>query len=407
MYNRKQTRETALEWTALALFLFFPFVGYLPHPTMLLTAIVLALQGQLLWRCGRGKQRIDCDPIDLGIALLSVAFIVSGLLTGGTAIFEGAVRAVLLSAYFPTAVLWRQSEWQKRGAWILQISGGIAAFLGILQYFLGKAQLKWVDTARFADIGGRVTGGFENPNVFSVYLLTVIPFSLVAIFWERASYAPRLVSLVCLLAELLCLILTWSRGAWLGAMLVIFVFFLTFNRKTRRLLAVGFLPMLAASCFLPHNIINRFLSIGNLNESSIRYRLLTWQGVWSMICEHPFGVGLGYEAFSRQYLPHAVKGTETVIHTHQILLQILCELGILGLILFLGALFMVFQAVIRNRRLLHPIGMAGALALLGVLAAGLFDNVWYHHGVFCLFWIVTALAAKSATEVEERREKDF
>jgi O-antigen ligase len=118
-----------------------------------------------------------------------------------------------------------------------------------------------------------------------------------------------------------------------------------------------------------------------------------------MICDHPLGIGLGYERFSGHYRPYALKGTETVIHTHQILLQIFCELGIFGLLLFLMFLGVFFFESVKQR---HCIGQdrklrcfGGSIAITGALAAGMFDHIWYHHGVFCLFWGMAALAASA------------
>lgn len=386
------------EGMILLLFLSLPFLGYVSHPTVLLTAIVCIIQGAWLWQIIKGKRRICFAPIDTVVILLASAFFLSGALTPGAraAFFEGLVRALLLLLYFPSVDFFRRPIWRKRGAFALQCAGGFAAFLGILQYFLGKAQLKWVDLDRFSDIGGRVTGGFENPNVFSVYLLLVLPLSLVSVFERDNPFCARLFSAICLLSEILCLIFTWSRGAWLGAILSIFLFFLFFSRRTRRCLMIGALPLLLLSFYLPRNIVNRFQSIGNLNESSIRYRLFVWRGVLRMICDHPFGIGLGMERFSEQYLPYAVKGTETVIHTHQIFLQILCEIGSLGLILcliFLGLLICkLLPKALKDHRDDDVQCFGGGMAMLGTVTAGLFDNIWYHYGVFCLFWIMAALS---------------
>ena len=394
-------RSDITEWLSLFLLLVFPFLGYLPHPTLLLTGMVCVTLGLWLWQWKTGKYSPDFSALDLLVLLSALSFFLSGTLTFGsrTAFFEGLVKALLLLFYFPSVAFFCRSKWRERGFFALQFSGGIAAFLGILQYFRGKALLQWVDLQRFSDIGGRVTGGFGNPNVFSIYLLLVFPISLVMLCKGKESLESRLFAFLCLCAELLCLILTWSRGAWLGAMLSIFLFLLFFSHRTRRWLLIIPIPVFVVCFYLPHNIVNRFQSIGNLSESSIQYRLFVWKGVWRMLCHHPFGIGMGREAFTAHYLPYAVKGTETVIHTHQIFFQILCELGIIGLILFLSFLAILFYQLIKKSRRTQDddtsVIFGGGLALLGALAAGMFDNIWYHSGVFCLFWVMAALAASA------------
>ena len=388
------------EWTMVALLLSFPFLGYLPHPTLLLTLLVCLALAFWAWQRVIGKRRPRLETVDFMVLLLAMAFILAGALVRigwKEAFLQGITRSLLLFIYFPAVDFFRCSVWRKRGAFALQISGGIAAFLGILQYFQGKALLGWVDLTRFSDIGGRVTGGFGNPNVFSVYLLLVLPISLVFLFQEKSPLTSRFFALICLSFELLCLVLTWSRGAWLGAIFSLFLFLLLFSRFTRKCLLWGSPLLLSLPFFLPHNIINRFLSIGDLKESSIQYRLWVWKGVGRMLWEHPFGIGLGYENFSARYHLYAVSGTETVIHTHQIFLQIFCELGVIGAILFLLFLGLLLFKLLKKpvqSRLDHELRLfGGGIGLLGVLVAGLFDNIWYHYGVFCLFWIMAALSS--------------
>ena len=399
-------------WWMIGLLFVLPFFGYLPHPTLLLTGIAGAIQALWQYQNRKSKPFLPVVSVEYFAFLLAIAFFLSGVASlNWRAFSEGTVRALLLMLYFPFVALFRHEVWRERASFALQFSGGIAAFLGIFQYFRGEAPLKWVDIERFSNIGGRVTGGFGNPNVFSVYLLLILPISLVMLFRENEPSLSRVFSFLCLCVELLCLILTWSRGAWLGAMLEILLFFLLFSRHTRKCLMIGIIPAVAATFFLPANIINRFQSIGNLNESSIRYRIFVWRGTWEMICDHPFGIGLGYENFTAHYLPYAVKGTETVIHSHQILLQILCELGFIGLVLFLsflgGTFYCLIKGGIKSKACANsePWSFCGGLSLLGALAAGMFDHIWYHYGVFCLFWIVAASA--SSDFARERSKKAF
>ena len=408
MSNKKNAylkAEQFFKWSMLALLLSFPFFGYLKHPTLLLTLLVCLTLAVWGWHRTKGKQRLFLDPVDFIVLLLAIAFFFGGAFVKNDwreAFLQGITRALLLLIYFPAVDFFRYSLWRKRGAFVLQISGGIASFLGILQYFQGKAILKWVDLERFSDIGGRVTGGFGNPNVLSVYLLLVLPISLVFLFQEKSPLMSRLFALISLSFELLCLILTWSRGAWLGVIFSVFFFLLLFSRLTRKCLLWGIPLLLSLSFFLPHNIINRFLSIGDLKESSIQYRLWVWKGVGRMLWEHPFGIGLGYENFSARYRPYAVSGTETVIHTHQIFLQIFCELGVIGGLLFLFFLgWLLFRLLKKSSQIEKNHEMqrfGGGGALFGVLIMGMFDDVWYHYGVFCLFWIMVALSSSYARD---------
>ncbi len=397
----------APELPMLLLLAAFPFLGYTKHPTLILLCAVLLIQ--FVWFCKilRGRRTIRFELVDFLVLLMMAVFLMGGITTVGRreAIFAAITRATLLSLYFPAVGLFVRPRWRKRAVFLLLLSGGACAFLGILQYFQGKAALQWVDLSRFSDIGGRVTAGFSNPNVLSVYLLLVFPLSLAVGFSEHENIGLRIFSLGCCLTEGLCLIFTWSRGAWLGALLAVLLFFLLFSHQTRGLLMLFALPCAVLISYLPHNITNRFASIGSLAESSIRYRLYVWRGTWRMIRANPFGIGLGQENFYIHYLPYAVSGTEGVIHTHQIFLQLICELGFPGLLLFLTFLTVFFLCVTQTSDKALSDSRAerfgGSLAVAAALAAGFFDHIWYHYGVFAMFWVMVALAS-SHTAVNQK-----
>ena len=111
---------------------------------------------------------------------------------------------------------------------------------------------------------------------------------------------------------------------------------------------------------------------------------------------HPFGIGSGESAFRAVFPYYAVSGTENVMHAHQIFLEVAVEIGVVGLLLFVTVLIGFLRRGVRfcrtegegSRR------MEGAclLSLLaGSLLMGLFDSLWYHNGLYWLFWSVAAL----------------
>ena len=165
------------------------------------------------------------------------------------------------------------------------------------------------------------------------------------------------------------------------------------------------IPIGASVGFLPHAVRNRFSSIGALSESSIRYRLYTWRGVLRMLADHPFGIGVGAQAFSQTYVRYSVSGTETVMHAHNLFLRIMCDLGLAGVLTFSFFLMCLLFRVIGRLQSL-PTGESRLLtlscfsSLLGCLIMGLFDDVWYHFGLTALFFIVCALLMHVDESVE-------
>jgi O-antigen ligase len=390
-----------------SLFLLLPFFNILPHPTLILLAFVLMIELSWLCRVLCGRRRMRFGLIDALVLLLALQYALGGMIGDRRAFYAGLTSAALVLVWFPTVNLLYSKAWRKKAAVALCFSSLVTSFTGVLQFLLGKSELRWVDLARFSDIGGRVTSFFENPNVLAVYLLLTVPLALNLVIGLDASLFQRALGAFALVFGLLCLLWTWSRGAWLGMLLVILLFLILYSKESMALLLILVLPAGASLGCLPHAIRNRFSSIGTLTESSIRYRLYTWRGVLQMLAEHPFGVGVGEAAFSRAYASYAVSGTETVMHAHNLLLLVACELGCAGVLTFLLFLLCLLLCAIEK---LYGLGIGDErllsitcfCALSGVLVMGLFDNIWYHFGLMALFFAVSSMLTHTDGAMEGR-----
>ena len=118
---------------------------------------------------------------------------------------------------------------------------------------------------------------FENPNVLAEYLIMVLPLILAAFILKSGARGKLMLAVAGALCAA-CLIYTWSRGAWLGCLIGLFIFMLMYSKNTLVFLlfctlGIPFLPFI-----LPDSIIQRFMSIGNLGDSSTSYRVYIWQG---------------------------------------------------------------------------------------------------------------------------------
>lgn len=359
------------------LMLLFPFLPLSSHATAFLavgTALSLAaFAGK--WLSGR-------RPFGTGIPdRFALGFAAAFLLSGGMA---GVVSALLCFGGW-TTVRSLGGRWRARMAASLILSASLSACVGILEYFTGRATLGWVDVTRFSDIGGRVCATFSNPNILAVFLLLAYPMALCGIGCFRST-AARILSGIGAGGMALCTVLTWSRGAWLGMLAETLLFLLLFSRRSLSLLAVLPLPCAALLPFLPHSLTNRFASIGNLGESSIRYRLEVWRGIARMLAANPFGIGTREADFRHVWQNYAIPGTETVMHAHALLPQAALEVGIPGALIFVG--FLV--CLVRSFR---PVGwsVGGFCAVCGALVMGMFDHLWYARGMLWLLFAVAAL----------------
>ena len=388
---------TVPEIGVLTVFFMLPFLNFFTHPTLILLLFTVLTELTWLLKAVTGRRTLRFGLLDLSVLLLALCYFVSGLSgAGGKASFySGAVYAAGICFWCPVRSLLSQKGWRNRALVGLGISSVFTAFLGIFQYISGKAELKWVDSSRFFDIGGRVVSSFTNPNILAIYLLLTAPFLLAGGLSPERKPLARILSVLGFFAVGVCLTLTWSRGAWLGFMIACLFFFLCYSRMSAGALLLSAFPILSALPHLPHNVINRFSSIASFADSSIRYRFYTWQGVLRMLKEHLFGIGVGSEAFFAVYPKYAVSGTETVMHAHNLPLQVFVSLGLPGgliFLFFLGLLFLyTVHAISAQTHSERNVFLGAACALIGVLIMGWFDDIWYHSGMLVLFFSVAAL----------------
>ena len=371
----------------------FPFLQLLAHPTVVLAGLcaLLLLSWGIKAACGR--RELSIEVYDLPAVLFCLLLLFGGLISRGD-VADGLVAALLASAFLPARRLLAEEKCRHAAQMGLMISSSLVALIGVWQFFFGDLPVLWVDRNRFFDAPGRVSALFGNPNLLAIYLLLCLPHALLGACNRHRSTPIRTLFAFGAALQSFCLILTWSRGAWLGFLLELVLFLLFYNSTTRAVALISPIPLVAALPWVPHRITDRFLSIGELTESSIRYRLYTWQGVGRMVVAYPHGIGVGEQAFSAVYPQYAVSGTERVMHAHNVFLTVAIELGIAGL-----AVFGLLLALPLLRAVVHARISAGVLSISGALAMGLFDHLWYERGM--LFLLLVSLAWAIVGEEEE------
>lgn len=366
-------------------------------PTMVLAALTLFVTLCALLKIVCGKRSVKFGLIDLAITVFGAITILGGIVSPDPSgsIKPALIYTVFILAYFLVANLIRTRQWLNRCLWGMTLSLFAVSAYGIMQYVFGFGAVTWQDTSMFSDISGRVFSTFENPNVLAEYLIMLIPLAIALVF-DSSKHSAKGVALVTLAASVLCLVFTWSRGAWLGFIFGVLVFLLIYSKKILAALfaltaLIPFLPFV-----LPDSVINRFSSIGNIADSSTSYRVNIWTGVMRMLKDHWFtGIGTGLPAFSKVYPGYSLSGIESAPHAHNLFLQIITEHGVVALIIFILIIFLFVQSVFSfgkyesgKSKLTASALMCGILA---VLLQGLTDYIWYNYRVYLIFWLVIGL----------------
>ena len=381
------------EFGVLAILTALPFA-----PTMGLVAAVLFVSACYFFKVMCGKRSVRFDLLDGVIFVFMLLMIGGGVIAAsGESLKPMLVYVAFMVGYFLVVNLIRSKEWLIRCIIGVITSCTLVSFYGLFQNFFGLTSTTWQDSTMFSDISGRVVSTFENPNVLAEYLIMVIPLIFV-MFLLTTNPKHRLAFAISGLACGGCLIYTWSRGAWLGFLIGMLIFLLMYSRHAMTVCLVGVVGVPFLPFVLPASITQRFLSIGNLGDSSTSYRVNIWRGVLDMLGDYwHSGVGIGEPSFRKIYPLYALSAIEAAPHSHNLYLQIMVEIGVVGLLVFLAAMFIYAQSCFtlhasetRSEMLLSTAVFAG---MLSVLAQGMTDYIWYNYRVFLMFWLMLGLGA--------------
>lgn len=404
----------------LGLIILTPFTSLLPHPTLVVLAGVIVTTFAYFVKCIRGKRTMRFGLIGAFVMLFAFVMLLGSFsATGGReSLYPALTYVILLLGYFLTTNLLGTRELCHHALISLGVSSAIVAAYGVFQYLLGDITANWLDTEMFSYIPGRATSFFDNPNVLGTHLVMMIPFIL-AIFICVKGFKTKAVIFAELTLTIICLIWTWSRGAWLGGIAGVLSLLIVINSKNLMLLVIGVLGAPLLRYILPNGVVSRFTSIGNMADSSTYYRVYTWKGVIRMLKDvWTSGIGVGQSAFEQMYPVFAYAGIEAAPHAHNLIMQIAVELGIPGVVIFCMLMFFFYQncfEFIKNssgeNRLLVGAGMSGITA---ALVMGLFDHIWYNYRIFFIFWVVVGLTVSYISScrmesdvVNAKMNKDF
>ncbi len=342
----------------------------------------------------------------VGLALLSTGWIVSASLAVKEIVRWAQLG--LMIALVPMALVQRSHALRFTG--LLLLGGAIEGILGAYQFAFRVGPPSF-EVGRFF----RAHGTYGQPNPFAGYMEMVLPVALALglagiLVLLRAPTRPSaaaarfprsLVVLALGVATITgaALAMSYSRGAWIGLAAGLLAMVLFSGR--RAIGAVGVVSIAALLIgslglidLLPASVSDRFVSItrsfGVFDASRVVptaetwaavERMAHWQAAWEMFLSQPLrGVGIGqYVAVYADF--HIPPWIDPLGHAHNYYLNVLAELGVPGLVLYIGMLAGMVLTTVRAIGAAHdPVLRALAVGILGVLVAtaahNAFDNLY-------------------------------
>jgi O-antigen ligase len=321
---------------------------------------------------------------------------------------------------------------------LLTLGVGLCDYYGVISLLSLRALDPVVNPGNFQF---RMQSFFGHSGWFAEFLTLSIPFSLVILSFKRLSYWQRVLSIIVLLVlGEYCLLLSYQRGGWLSypfTLLIVWFAIYVFSSfekgrfvegvdsptfSMRRALRASFskvaisLPLtIAVTLFSISFILGE--SIFNTQEGSYtdqyvqRFKSMTKasdrlefvEAGYKLGTLHPF-LGGGVESFAYRYEKEFVresgaffKANAHPLHgsAHNVYAQIFAGTGLVGLILFLMALWrfgagafrlaLYDEEVSQEHRLLL---LSGVCFVFAVAVYGMVQEVFYIHSLRLLVFIV-------------------
>lgn len=365
-------------------------------PTMALLALAaMSCISALIWAAGNRETKLVSAPVNRYIILYAALYMIAAFMS---VTFRGSITVSLLTVIFIMSVFAMENAMTSVKQVKILVNGMLA--VGVLVSLYGMYQFvfrasgadSWVDEEMFGGMV-RVYSTLQNPNVLSEYLLLVIPLAAAGLFAAK-SWGKRFIYLCTAGILCICMVLTFSRAGWLGLLFAAAIFLVLLDR---RFILLGIAGVIVLFMMAPDAIISRFTSIGDMSDGSTSYRVAIWLGSVNMIKAHWIsGIGPGTEAFNMIY-PSYSYNTATAQHSHNLFLQIICDSGICGIVVFIILLIvfirMVCTAISREKHKTARIFQISSLASIGgFMVQSMADYTFYNYRVMFLFWTFIALS---------------
>lgn len=403
---------------AAAPFLLFPTQIYMGTClALVLLAVVWLLRAR----------RFPVTPFNLTLLLWSLALLVGMAVTADPAeTLPKATGLILGLAVWRYAALYLAERRRLVWGWLAYVLLSLGfALLGVLSAnWQSKVPLLGAVVARLPanllQLPGAPAEGVQL-NQLAGTLLLILPLLLSLPFVWR-NWLQRAAWLLLTLTLLLMLLFSQSRSGWLGMIAGILVLLALWQQAaelpaTRRRLVWLLLGIILAGGVLAlwigpeqwQQIIEeppRQTAIGTL--TTIRFRLEVWTWAVAGIQDFPFsGMGLGsFRQAAWRFYPLSIPSSYDIAHAHNIFLQVALDLGLPGLIAYLGLLLVAAHTGWRTARR-DPALRPGVIGLLAGLAAlhvyGLTDALAPGSKPALLFWLALGLLAAMG-RLEANRE---
>jgi hypothetical protein len=237
---------------------------------------------------------------------------------------------------------------------------------------------------------------FADENDVALYVNMIIPFCYFLFLIEK-NKKTKIFFAGALVIGLLAVIISFSRGGFVGLVLMFFIVWLVSPRK-----------MVSLSLILILGTVGYFFSdpayrkdmatVTDTKESTAHARLMSWASAWDMFLDYPLGVGgNNFQVHFPDYQGDRFNRGMWGRVAHSLWFTLLPELGVLGVFIYFRLLFFNIKGIVslktkkpvlsEDEKYINSMSIAFLASLVGFFASASFLSALY----YAHYWYLTAV----------------
>lgn len=237
---------------------------------------------------------------------------------------------------------------------------------------------------------------FSDENDVALFINMWLPFCFFLFMYEK-EFKKKVFYATGVVVGVLAVVVSFSRGGFVGLVSVGFFIWIFSNRKVLSLVIIVLVGV-SVYYYSGESYLNEMSTVTDQSDDTAQARLKSWTSAWKMFLDNPLGVG----GNNFQWRFHEYQGDNFLRGmggrvAHSLWFTLIPELGIIGIIIYFRLLFYnikdtFFLKAINvdnnpDMQYLHILSLSFIASLAGFFASATFISVLYYPH----YWYLTGL----------------
>ncbi|MCG7870672.1 MAG: O-antigen ligase family protein [Candidatus Thiodiazotropha lotti] len=264
--------------------------------------------------------------------------------------------------------------------------------------------------------GGLGTGGYlADENDLSLYLNMVFPIFYFLFINEHKSKLLKLYYLAGALVCLVAIIISFSRGGFVGFVAVIFSILLFSENKIRNFFVLIVSVGAIAAFFVSDIYMQEMSTSSDVESGTAQERIQSWLSAFYMFLYNPLGVGgnnfqIHFPDYQTDYFRREMWGRVA----HSIWFTLLPELGVIGVFLYINLMSSSIKKLfyVKNHsnqdelKYYNNLSKGLFVGMIGFFVSGSLLSVLYYPFYWYFLAFTVALYRVATKQIESHQEKE-